>query len=242
MLSIDIEPGRVVAQVQGSRKRPYDVAITVDTISPEDWEKLKVVMAEQPIIAASLLVRPNAGEHRGNLHGRRSLDVPDAEARTSAPTAPAPTGPTPASTSQPCTCCWVRSSTETRFSFSACGAWSGITCWAPSSAGQPRLWKHRYCPPSHCRRSRHDFWTNPLPTLRDGDFAGPAIKPGTDAALPLQLGKFPLWRSNQPFEDAMKYIYGAASEHAAPYYGSDDETAATEVKVRGLAASRRSSR
>ena len=55
MLSIDIEPGRVVAQVQGSRKRPYDVAITVDTISPEDWEKLKTVMAEQPIIAASLL-------------------------------------------------------------------------------------------------------------------------------------------------------------------------------------------
>ena len=45
VFSIDIEPGRVVAQVQGSRKRPYDVAITVDTISPEDWEKLKTVMA-----------------------------------------------------------------------------------------------------------------------------------------------------------------------------------------------------
>lgn len=86
-----------------------------------------------------------------------------------------------------------------------------------------------------------DFWTDAWPTLRDSDFAGPAVVSGTDAALPLQLEKFPLWRGNQPFEDSMKYINGAASENAAVSYGSNDETAATEVEAQGLAAYGRSS-
>ena len=55
VMSIDIQPGGVTAKVQGSRKRPYSVSIEVRTISPPDWERLQAAMAEQPIIAASLL-------------------------------------------------------------------------------------------------------------------------------------------------------------------------------------------
>ena len=47
--------GGITAKVQGSRKRPYDVSIDVRTISPPDWERLQATLAEQPIIAASLL-------------------------------------------------------------------------------------------------------------------------------------------------------------------------------------------
>ena len=45
----------VEAQVQGSRKRPYDVEISVRTIEAADWERLRQALAEQPVIAASLL-------------------------------------------------------------------------------------------------------------------------------------------------------------------------------------------
>ena len=55
VISVDVQPGGITAKVQGSRKRPYDVSIDVRTISPPDWERLQAAMAEQPIIAASLL-------------------------------------------------------------------------------------------------------------------------------------------------------------------------------------------
>ena len=55
VLSIDIQNGVVEAQVQGSRKRPYDVEISVNTIDAGDWERLREALAEQPVIAASLL-------------------------------------------------------------------------------------------------------------------------------------------------------------------------------------------
>ena len=41
--------------MQGSRKRPYDVEISVQTIDAADWERLRQALAEQPVIAASLL-------------------------------------------------------------------------------------------------------------------------------------------------------------------------------------------
>ena len=55
VLSIDIRNGGVEAQVQGSRKRPYDVEISVRTIASKDWERLRQALPEQPVIAASLL-------------------------------------------------------------------------------------------------------------------------------------------------------------------------------------------
>ena len=55
VLSIDVQNGVVEAQVQGSRKRPYDVEISVRTIGPKDWERLRQALAEQPVIDASLL-------------------------------------------------------------------------------------------------------------------------------------------------------------------------------------------
>ena len=76
VMSVAVQPGGVTAQVQGSRKRPYDVRIEVRTISPPDWERLQAAMAEQPIIAASLLSGRMARQHRGHLPWRRPVHVP----------------------------------------------------------------------------------------------------------------------------------------------------------------------
>lgn len=73
VLSIDIRNGVVEAKVQGSRKRPYDVEISVRTIDAGDWERLREALAEQPVIAASLL----AGRMPENIEGTfpRSLHL-----------------------------------------------------------------------------------------------------------------------------------------------------------------------
>ena len=59
-MSVIVQPGGVTAQVQGSRKRPYDVRIEVRTISPPDWERLQTAMAEQPHHRRQPAVGPHA--------------------------------------------------------------------------------------------------------------------------------------------------------------------------------------
>ena len=59
-----------------------------------------------------------------------------------------------------------------------------------------------------------EFWPNPLKALREKDHAGPAVTPDLAAALPQQLGRFPLWQGNLEFVPAMQDIYRAASQRA----------------------------
>ena len=59
VLSIDIQNGVVEAQVQGSRKRPYDVEISVRTIDSGDWERLR-----QPAPTSSGSDGASGGENR----------------------------------------------------------------------------------------------------------------------------------------------------------------------------------
>ena len=60
-----------------------------------------------------------------------------------------------------------------------------------------------------------EFWSSPLTALRGRDLSGPAAIPGLDAALPQQLGRFPLWRGSRELLLALQDIYRAASQRAA---------------------------
>lgn len=55
VISIDVEPGLVKAQVQGSQPRPYNVKIQLKPLSERDWERVIEAMAAQAIFAAKLL-------------------------------------------------------------------------------------------------------------------------------------------------------------------------------------------
>ena len=59
-----------------------------------------------------------------------------------------------------------------------------------------------------------EFWSNPIAALEEKDVAGPAFAPKTDAALPQQLGRFPLWQGSREFVPAMQAVYHAASQRA----------------------------
>ena len=55
VLSIAVEKGRVAAKVQGSRPKPYDIAIEVKTLSDSDWSKVIDALGRQALFAAKLL-------------------------------------------------------------------------------------------------------------------------------------------------------------------------------------------
>jgi uncharacterized Zn finger protein len=55
VISIDVEKGIVRAKVQGTRKKPYQVKISLDPITDPAWEKVEDRMASKAIFAARLL-------------------------------------------------------------------------------------------------------------------------------------------------------------------------------------------
>ncbi len=63
VVSIDIQTGKVQANVQGSRATPYKVRIEIRPLTDAQWERAIVGMAHQAIFAAKLL----AGEMPQNI-------------------------------------------------------------------------------------------------------------------------------------------------------------------------------
>ena len=55
VIDIEIDKGIVISNVQGSRRKPYEVTIEMKQLSDKNWEKASDAMAEQAIFAAKLL-------------------------------------------------------------------------------------------------------------------------------------------------------------------------------------------
>jgi len=66
VISIDVQKGIVIAKVQGTRPKPYDVRIQLNPIAEHDWDKVTDAMASKAIFAAKL------------LSGEMPLDIEDA--------------------------------------------------------------------------------------------------------------------------------------------------------------------
>jgi uncharacterized Zn finger protein len=55
VMSFDISPGSVTAEVQGSREKPYAVTIGVDAYDDADWARIQDALASQALYRAALL-------------------------------------------------------------------------------------------------------------------------------------------------------------------------------------------
>jgi uncharacterized Zn finger protein len=55
VLSMAVESGRIAAKVQGSRPKPYDIAIEVKTLSDSEWSIVLDALGRQALFAAKLL-------------------------------------------------------------------------------------------------------------------------------------------------------------------------------------------
>ena len=216
MLKIDIRNGLVEAQVQGSRKRPYDVEISVRTIGPNDWGRLRQALVEQPVIAASL------------LSGRMPENVEDAFEAVGLSMFPERRDDLETDCSCPD---WSNPCKHIAAVYLLLGEefdrdpflifrmrgmdredllgeefrQSAQTIEGPPLAPEP------------LPDDPETFWTNPLPALAAADL-GAATVPEMHAALPRQLGRFPFWQGEQDLVATLEKIYAAASQQAAGVY------------------------
>ena len=199
--------------MQGSRKRPYNVSIEVRTISPPDWERLQEAMAEQPIIAASLLSgrMPDNIEDTFRAAGLSMFPdrQDDLETDCSCP-----------DWSNPCkhvAAVYLLLGEEfdrDPFLIFRMRGMDREDLLGPEFRRSAQTLEGPTLPAEPLPPEPGEFWTNPLTALREKDHAGPAVIPDLAAALPQQLGRFPLWQGNREFVPAMQDIYRAASQRA----------------------------
>lgn len=65
VMSLALGPGQVTATVQGSRPKPYDVTISVATLTEKEWDRVTEAMVAKAVWLAKLL----AGEMPADIEG-----------------------------------------------------------------------------------------------------------------------------------------------------------------------------
>ncbi len=217
VMSIDVQPGGVTARVQGSRKRPYNVSIEVRTISPPDWERLQEAMAEQPIIAASLLSGNMPDNIEATFQAIGLSMFPDQQddlvTDCSCP-----------DWSNPCkhvAAVYLLLGEEfdrDPFLIFRMRGMDREDLLGPEFRRSAQTLAGPALPDEDLPPEPGEFWANSLTALREEDHAGPAVEPDLAAALPQQLGRFPLWQGTREFMSVMQDTYRTVSQRAVELF------------------------
>jgi uncharacterized Zn finger protein len=213
VLGIAITEGRVEAQVQGSREKPYDVVLEVKTLSPADWDKLGGVLAREARFAARLLAgaMPDDIEDAFRSAGLSLFPERRQDLRTSC-SCP--------DWSNPCKhiaavyyLLGEEFDRDPFLIFRLRGRERAALLAALGETG-PAPGGERPLPPAEAPAklpaASDPFWNGG--TLPD-DLFGEVERPiaGARAALLRRLGRFPFWRGREPFPEALAKVYEAAS-------------------------------
>jgi uncharacterized Zn finger protein len=230
VLAIAIENGKVTARVQGSRPRPYDVAIEVKTLSKAEWSKVVEALGRQALYAAKLL----AGEMPPDIEevfkevglSLFPARLDDLETDCSCP-----------DWSNPCkhiaAVYYLLGEEFDRDPFlifalrgmdrDALIARLGTA--APSSPEMRTLPR----PAEPLSVEMPTFWGDS--GARPDDSSDAVEIPREPAALARRLGGFPFWRGETPLLDSLAPIYAAASPRGLDVLlGSTDEPDRSEVE------------
>ena len=215
VLSIEIDKGKVSAEVQGSRPKPYHIKLEVKTLSASDWEKLVKILSCQAIFSAKLLT------------GEMPLDIEKAfkEARLSLFPEKLKDLKTDCSCpdwSNPCkhiaAVYYLLAEEFDRdpfliFKLRGMNREDLIPMLSrPDKKAAQKKAKMKQ-EPLHSDEERltpdiSKFWNGePI----SDDFFGEVRIPPIPAALLKRLGNFPFWRGEEKFLDAMESIYTRAS-------------------------------
>jgi uncharacterized Zn finger protein len=215
VLSIEIDKGKVSAEVQGSRPKPYHIKLEVKTLSASDWEKLAKVLSCQAIFSAKLLT------------GEMPLDIEKAfkEARLSLFPEKLKDLKTDCSCpdwSNPCkhiaAVYYLLAEEFDRdpfliFKLRGMNREDLIPMLSrPDKKAAQKKAKLKQEP----LRSDEERLTSDISKFWNGesipdDIFGEVRIPLVPAALPKRLGSFPFWRGEEKFLDAMESIYANAS-------------------------------
>ncbi len=219
--SIDIQQGMVTAEVQGTQRKPYDIFISIKTLTLAQWKKLAEVFASQAIFAARLLT----GEMPENIEDAfRQLNLSlfpekqdDLHTECSCP-----------DWSNPCkhiaAVYYLLGEEFDRdpfliFKLRGITREELIELMNTAFGGSASLSKPGDFPTSDI--NEEPLTPEPIPpdekSFWDGgdlsdDIFGAAIIPRIAAALPKRLGNFPFWRGEKRFIETITSIYSQASK------------------------------
>jgi uncharacterized Zn finger protein len=229
---IGIASGKVTAKVQGSRLAPYQVKISVTTLTEPEWETLVAELNTQVSFAAKLLA------------GEMPQDIEEAFAKAGLSLFPKSlteiiTSCSCPDWSNPCkhiaAVYYLLGEEFDRDPFllfrlrgterdALCGRLSAMSEPASPEVPEPE-------PAEPLPADAATFWAcGPLPT---GMFAD-VRRPPVDAATPKRLGGFPFWRGSEIFLDAMAPIYAAASQRGLDRFEASASTSGdTSVETAG---------
>ena len=219
--SIDIQKGMVTAEVQGTRRRPYDITISIKTLTQVQWKKLAEVFASQAIFAARLLT------------GEMPEDIEDAFKQLNMSLFPSKQGDLQTECSCPD---WSNPCKHIAAVYYLIGEefdrdpflifkLRGITqeelleLMNTASGGSASFSNLDRFPTSDMNEEpskpepipsdERSFWDGS--SLSD-DLFGAVTIPHTAAALPKRLGNFPFWRGERRFIETIEPMYSQASK------------------------------
>ena len=223
VLSIQIEPGRVRAEVQGSRSQPYKVHIHLQSLAPEDWRKFTTYVSQQALIPAKLLggEMPEDIEMAFEQVGLSLFPKRDKDLKTDC-SCPDWSNPCKHIAAvyyllgeefdrDPFLLFKLRGMGREEFLKQLSGSGIEDAPTVPKTRGRSKKIKATEVeiPGESLPTDPRQFWDgDPLSDLLFGEVKVPPV----NAALPKRLGNFPFWRSREPFLPAMEGIYRAASE------------------------------
>lgn len=235
VLSLEVEPGRVTATVQGSRARPYRVEMRLDPLPADAWGEVVARLAADLGIGARLLAGEMPPEVEGIVTGAGAHLFPDRlrdlETSCSCP-----------DWSNPCkhiaAVHYLLAEELDRDPFLLLRL-RGMEREKFTEALLDEGERERGGPAESARSGDVDPGDTLLPeaeggagpeaslwpvdpdafwgrgrAAEEGEGMSPPPPPRTDAALVRRLGTFPFWRGERPFLEAMREIYGRASAQA----------------------------
>lgn len=228
VLSIQIEEGQVLARVQGSRPKPYEIDIHIQTLPEANWEKIAGRLAEQAVFSARLL----AGEMPADIEeifDEEGLSLyPAAEGDLSAQC----TCPDTANPCKHCAAVYLLLGEEFDRDPFLLFALRGMrrekllamiekqlpqisTAETDPSRSVSEADEKAEDPKQPLPMDPDTFWKGAvrLPEEVMGDVTAPPIS----CSLPRRLGPFPFWQGQKPLLDALEPIYKKASQHAVVF-------------------------
>ena len=228
VLSIQIEEGQVIARVQGSRPKPYEIDVKIHTLPETDWAKIAGRLAEQAVFSARLL----AGEMPGDIEEifeEEGLSLyPAAEGDLQAQC----TCPDTANPCKHCAAVYLLLGEEfdrDPFLLFALRGMRREKLLAMIEKQLPQLTngEGEHLNKMEGPEEKPEDPKQPLPLDPDTywkgavrlpeEVMGDVTPPPTSCALPRRLGPFPFWQGQRPLLDALEPIYKKASQHAVVF-------------------------
>lgn len=232
VLSIAVEKGRVRARVQGSRPKPYEVAIHARPLSDEDWSRVTSALSTRALFAAKLLSGEMPQEIEQVFHDCDLSLFPsrlgDLTTKCSCPDMANPCKHIAAVyyligeefDRDPFLIFTLRGRTRDEL----------LASLGPVAPEAAPLDTPPSLPPEPLSADPAAFWGRPS---ADAPEIPPVEPPHVPAALPRRLGGFPFWRGSEPLLSVLEPLYSTASQRGLELFlaHTDDRSPTPETET-----------